>query len=143
VLPLGLVVELVFAVILKKPPIEWISTLVADALIVAGVWAELQFGRLARVAGDAAQSEANARGKEADKKAADALERAAASDLKRVELEARLQPRMTDQRQFDLIQTLRGKLSEITIAYETDAETQWFAGSLRDAFFIAGIRVGM
>jgi hypothetical protein len=72
----------------------------------------------------------------------EAEERASSADLKRAELEARLQPRETDQRQFDLIQTLRGKVVEISIIHERGLKARWFANSLRDAFFIAGIRVG-
>jgi hypothetical protein len=95
---------------------------------------ELWFLKRARQADDS-------RVAEAEKEAAQALARAAEADRARAELEVKLQPRMTDQRQFDLIQSLRGKLDQITIAYETDAETVWFANSLRDAFWAAGLRV--
>jgi hypothetical protein len=46
-----------------------------------------------------------------------------------------------NQDQWDFIQGLRGKFSVVAIAFETDAETRWFAGQIRDAFFSAGIGV--
>jgi hypothetical protein len=62
----GLAVELIFAFVLDRPPIEKISTIFADVLIVVGVWGEIHFGRIARVAGDGAQAEANSRAIEAE-----------------------------------------------------------------------------
>ncbi len=74
---------------------------------------------------------------------AKANERAAKADLARAELEAKLLPRMLNQDQWDFIQGLRGKFPIVAIAFETDAETRWFAGQIRDAFFSAGIPVAM
>lgn len=126
---LGVVMEAAFSV-------KNLSEVVPDIAVAAGVAAEILFARKAARCAEELQ-------RRSDVLISKANERAALSDLKRSELELRLQPRMTDQRQFDLIQTLRGKLSEITIAHELDAETGWFADSLRDAFFNAGIRVAM
>ena len=80
---------------------------------------------------------------EANTRAAEANEHAAKADLARVELESKLVPRSLNQEQWDFIQGLRGKFSIISIAYEVDAETVWFAGQIRDAFFSAGIGVAM
>ena len=64
---LGLLVELIFAFLIEKPPLERYSTLVADAFIVMGVWGELHFAHRARVAGDAVQADAGARIAEANR----------------------------------------------------------------------------
>jgi hypothetical protein len=50
---------------------------------------------------------------------------------------------MLNQRQWDLIQSLKGKFSAINIAFETDAESWWFATELRNAFMSAGIASAM
>jgi hypothetical protein len=50
---------------------------------------------------------------------------------------------MLDQREWDLIQSLKGKFSAINIAHETDAEAWWFANELKKAFISAGIEGGM
>jgi hypothetical protein len=80
---------------------------------------------------------------DAVKVAGEANERAARIDLARTELEAQLSPRMLNQRQWDLIQSLKGQFSVINIGYETDAESWWFAMELRKAFMSAGIKGGM
>ncbi|WP_158928863.1 hypothetical protein [Acidisphaera sp. S103] len=122
----------------------------ADALIAIGIVGEVLFGRMdgryqteLRRRSTVKLAEAVQVAAAAEVRAAEANARSAEVDLKRTELEARLQPRMTDQRQFDLIQELRGKLPEISIIHNATAEPRWFANSLRDAFFIAGIRVGV
>lgn len=128
----GLAVEIVAVFFLKKPLFEGALTIAANALILAGVWGELLFERRAREAGDGIVAEANAR-------AAEANERASKADLARTELEAQLSPRMLNQEQWDLIQSLKGKFETINIAYETDAESCWFAAELQKAFSLAGI----
>ena len=80
---------------------------------------------------------------EANARAAEATERAAKADLARVQFEAQLSPRMLDQSQWDLIQSFRGKFSAINIAFETDAESWWFANELKKAFMQLGIIGGM
>jgi hypothetical protein len=66
---------------------------------------------------------------------------AANADLARVKLEAQLQPRSLNEEQWDLIQSLRGKFDQINIAFETDAETRWFANAIMMALMSAGIKV--
>ena len=109
---------------------------IADAGIAIGIVGEVLFGSIWN---NRIQTELRNR---SNAKLADAIERAAEADLARVELEAKLLPRMLNQDQWDFIQGLRGKFSIVSIAYETDAETRWFAGQIRDAFFSAGISVG-
>lgn len=106
-----------------------IGNTLADAAVAVGVLGELRFGNVA--------------GAVLKTKLAEATERAAKADLARVELEAKLLPRMLNQDQWDFIQGLRGKFSIVAIAFETDAETQWFVGQIRDAFFSAGINVAV
>jgi hypothetical protein len=89
VLLAGLGVELVFAVILSKPWVDWISTILSDVLIVVGVWGEIHFGQRARIAGDAAQVDAEARVAEANQKAAEAAEHAATAQRELMEFRAR------------------------------------------------------
>jgi hypothetical protein len=105
---------------------EW-GPLIADALIAIGVYVEIHFGRKAS--------------NESAERVAEATARAAEADRKRVELEVKLQPRSLNEEQWDLIQGLRGKLTSVGIAFETDAETCWFAGQIKDAFCSAGISV--
>jgi len=114
---------------------QW-GSVIADSLVAGGVAIEIRFGQMAGLR----QHELKRR---SDGKVAEATERAANADLARVELEAKLLPRMLNQDQWDFIQGLRSKFSVVAIAFETDAETRWFAGQIRDAFFSAGISVSM
>jgi hypothetical protein len=65
----GLVIEIVGVFVLQKPALEGAVTVVSAALIAIGVWGELKFSHLARVAGDAIVAEAEARAAEANFKA--------------------------------------------------------------------------
>ena len=114
---------------------RWGST-IANAAVLLGVAGEIQFSMMAF----RRDKELKRR---SDEQVAEARERAAKADLARAELEAKLLPRMLNQDQWDFVQSLRGKFSEIAIAYEVDLETQWFASKLRDAFFSARISVAM
>lgn len=109
-------------------------TIAANLLIGAGVWGELWFLKRARQADDGRVAEAN-------KLAAEANDRAAQADLARTKLEAQLQPRMLNQEQWDFIQSLRGKFEQVNIAFETDAETRWFANDIMMALMAAGMKV--
>jgi hypothetical protein len=131
----GLAIEIAGALIFEKSWLEASITIIATALIAIGVWGEIIFGRRAKEAGDGIVAEANAR-------AAEANERAANADLARVELETRLAPRELTQEQFEALQELKGKYDTINVAYETDAETRWFATSIVSALFAAEIKVG-
>lgn len=104
----------------------------ADAGIAIGIVGEVLFGMWS----GHIQTELRDR---SNKRVADAIERAANADLARVELEAQLSPRMLNQEQWDLIQSLKGKFSEINIGFETDAEAWWFATELKNAFMSVGI----
>jgi hypothetical protein len=133
VLIAGLIFEMVNAIIWFRG-IETIAEMFAVLLIVGGVWGEVFFGHRARIAGDKQLAQFESR-------TAEANERAANADLARAKLESRLQPRSINREQWDLIHGLRGKFESINIAYETDAETQWFASQLQGAFISAKIAV--
>ena len=62
---LGLAVDIFAAFILGKSALEIVLTIVANALIFAGVWGELWFEKRAKAAGDGLVAEANARAAEA------------------------------------------------------------------------------
>jgi hypothetical protein len=126
----GLVLEVALAAGISDSPVvnKW-GVVGSDILVALGVAGEILFSRKARSLSERLRQES-------EEKIADA-------NLKRAELEASIQPRMTDQRQFDVIQTLRGKVPEVSLIHETDAEPRWFADSLRGAFFNADLRVGM
>ena len=67
----GLCVELGAMFWAVRPLSEIIPQVIADCLIAGGVAFELLFGRIARVAGDSAQAEANARVAEAEQRTAE------------------------------------------------------------------------
>lgn len=119
---LGLAVDIVVVFISGKSWLENILTIIADTLIITGVWGELSFARRAKEAGDGIVAKAN--------------ERAAKADLARIELEAQLSPRMLNQRQLDLIKSFKDQFPAVNIGYETDAESWWFAMELRKSLHV-------
>ena len=127
----GLVLEVGIA--FSHPPFnsfwEHWGAVVADTLVALGVAGEVLFGRMGRTR----QNELTRR---SDKKLTEAIDRA-------TELENKLRPRAINQEQWDLIQTLRGQYTAINVAYETDAETWWFANDISRALYVAGITVGI
>lgn len=134
----GLVVEVVLTSAYHhgESIIEAWGPVFADILIALGVAVEILFARKAR-------SKAEKLQRLSDEKIAEANEHAAKADLARVELEKQLAPRMLNQEQWDLIQSFRGKFETVNIAYETDAESWWFAMELQKSFALAGITSAM
>jgi hypothetical protein len=141
----GLVIEVILAVL--HPSFDSFASIwgavIADSLVALGVLGELLFS----AKGSRCQTELRRRSEIAVatsiERAAEATKIAEEERHARVKLETQLQPRSLNQEQWDLIHGLRGKLTSVNIASETDAETCWFAGQIRDAFFSAGICVGM
>jgi hypothetical protein len=109
-------------------------TIIANVLIMAGVWGELWFLKRARTADDS-------RVAQAEIAVAEAKARASEADRARAELEVQLRPRTLTEEQIDMIEGLRGKLAAVAIARETDAESHWFAQQIAMAFSAAGIGV--
>lgn len=140
----GIIIEIcvIFAFPGTKSLIEIALSVVADLAIGISLVVEYLCIRETVEASGALQREADLKVAEANARAADANERAAKADLARVELERKLAPRELTQEQFDILQELKGKFETINVAYETDAETWWFANSIVSAFVAAGIRVG-
>jgi hypothetical protein len=131
----------------KHPPFDsfigiW-GSVIADSLVAIGVFGELLFSAMGSKRLGELQRRSKLMVAELNTQAREANARAAEADRARAELEVKLQPRSLNQEQWDLIQGLRGKLPSVNIASETDAETCWFAGQIRDAFFSAGVSVGM
>jgi len=124
---LGLAVDIVVVFISGKLWLEAVLTVIADTLIIAGVWGELWFARRAKEAGDGIVAKAN--------------ERAAKADLARVELEKQLAPRVLTKEQFEILQTLRGKVSTVCITAMSDFEALRFSSQIADALRAAGIEV--
>jgi hypothetical protein len=104
---IGLLAELALVLIhpAYNPPWERWGNVLAASLVWLGVGGKIQFRRMGF-----------RREREITRRSRDEL---AVVELKRAKLEAKLeaelQPRMTDQRQFDLIHTLRGKVKEISL----------------------------
>ncbi len=127
-----------FVITVFQPPYNLFLrfSIAPDAGVAIGIVGEVIFSML----NNRIQTELRIR---SNQKVAEATDRATKADLARTELEAKLLPRMLNQEQWDFIQELRGKFDTIAVAYETDAETQWFVGQIRDAFFSAGIKVAV
>jgi len=134
-----------FAIAAIHPPydsfLEQWGSAVADTVIALGIVGEVLFSRTDARIQTELRKRSNAKLADAIKVAGNANERAAKADLARAKLEAQLQPRSLNQEQWNLIQSLRGKFERINIAFETDAETRWFANVLSLAFMAAEIKV--
>jgi hypothetical protein len=139
VLLAGLGVELLFAIALSKPWIDWLSTLLSDAVIVIGVWGEIHFGRLARIAGDVAQAAANARAEEANQKASEADARATEAALELARLKAR---RGLSEEQIESMFTQLAPFAKhpVTVcASPRMFESEWFADQLAKVLRNSGV----
>jgi hypothetical protein len=129
---LGLAVELGTLIAAGRPLSELIPQAIADLLIGGGVAFELLFGRKARIAGDSAQAEANARAVEAE------LE----TQRLRKQFAWRLLP---PDKMAEMATALRGAAgSLIIISYvHSDPESQYFARQIAAAFSAAEWRIGL
>ena len=126
----------------NKPPIEiTVGALAYAVTLISVAWSFLCIRQTVQASG-ALQRETDEMVAQANAHAAEANERAATADLARMELERKLAPRELTQDQFDALQELKGQFEIINVAYETDAETWWFANSIISALVAAGIRVG-
>jgi hypothetical protein len=142
VVVVAVIVELGIAIL--HPPYDsslqkWGSS-ATDAFIAIGIVGEVFFGMVQTRLQTEIRRRSDEKVAEATARAAEANERASQADLARTELEAQLSPRMLNQEQWDLIQSIKGKFSAINIGFETDAEAWWFAGQLKNAFRSVGIK---
>jgi hypothetical protein len=143
---------LVVAAVITELIIAWVEppynsfltdSAIADGIIALGITIEVLLGTMwnNRIQ-TGLRIRSNAKVADAVTHAADANERATKVDLARVELLKQLAPREVNREQFDIIQELKGKFTQINVANETDAETWWFANSIVSALMHAGIKVG-
>jgi len=138
---IGVAFEVALAFASSEPLLLKIAIGLANGLVTLGVAAEVFFGRRGATAQAELQRRAEVDLAESLRLASEATDRATKADLDRIELEKKLWPRMLNQEQWDFVQGLKSELPRIAIAYETDAETRWYAGTIRDAFWAAGISV--
>lgn len=136
----GLIGDAAIIVFVSSGSFEKTLSVISSLVIAFGVWIE-EVGSEAAEAKEKADNDLEIA--ELNARAAEANRAAEEEKHARLKLEARLQPRSLNQEQWNLIQGLSGKLLSVNIGYETDAETRWFAGQIRDAFLSAGISVGM
>ncbi len=137
------VVEFVIAIF--HPPynstLERWGSATADFFIAAGIVGEVMLGILDSRIQTELRTRSNAKVQAAAVAAGEANERAAKADLARTELEARLAARSLTKEQFEILKKLQGKISEVIIASERDAEPAWFATVLATALTKIGIKV--
>jgi len=143
VVVLAVVAEIGLAIIHPEYDSPWNrwGTSVADAAIALGIIGEVLFGRIDARYQTELRRRSNDKLGTAERLAAEANQRAAQIDLRRVQLEAALAPRVISKHQYDVLQTLRGKVAAINIAWETDAETASFSSQVAVALQAAGIQV--
>lgn len=108
----GLAVEIVAAPFLGKSWLENLVTISANALIAIGVWAELYFERIARIAGDGIVAEANAR--------------AAEAQLKLAKLQNRVGTRQIEHDKFLAALSGKAKPSRVMISFSEAAGDGWW-----------------
>lgn len=132
----GLVIEVVLALCLHpdEPWFEKWPLVIANLIIVAGVWLEIRFG-------GNVQAEAKARTAEAEQKAAEANKLAEEERHARVKLEAQIAPRALTKEQFDELQNLRGKVAAVNLTSSSDVESTRFCAQIAKSLFMAGIDV--
>jgi hypothetical protein len=132
----GIIAE--FAIAMIEPPYGLFLKLsaVPDAGVAIGIVGEVLFGIL----NNRLQTELRAR---SNAKLSEAIERAAKTDLARVELEKQLSARTLTQESFDILQKLKGKIPAVIVASDADSEPAWFANIIAIALQKAGIDVGI
>jgi hypothetical protein len=142
---IGLVLEVYIAI--KHPSSEsylerW-GSVVADILVALGVLGELLPSMLVRRYSAEVGKRSAEKLTRAIRQSGEANERASKADLARVELENKLRARSISKEQFEILEKLKGQISEIRIASDTDAEPMWFAQLLAAVLLNMGITVNL
>jgi hypothetical protein len=132
----GLAVDISAVFVLEKAFPESVLTISANLLIVAGVWGELIFEKRAKEASDGIVAQAN-------KRAAAANEKAAELKISLEKERAKRLGRALTKEQWDVLQTLRGKITKVRVICDTDVEARYFSGQLTTALRDAGIQIEM
>jgi len=140
---IGLAVDIIAAFILGKSWLEITLNIVANVLIIAGVWGELRFSKRAKEAGDGIVAESLAIAAIANEKAAAANERTVKLQIALEEERQKRLGRVLTKAQFDILQTLRGKVSKVYVTCDRDPEALFFSGQITTALSHAGIKLEM
>lgn len=140
---IGLVIEVFIAI--EHPPFDsclerW-GSVIADVLVAFGVLGELLPSMLVRTYNTQINRRSADRLSGAIRQSGEANERAAKADLARVELEKQLRTRSISKEQFEILEKLKGQISEIRIASDTDTEPMWFAHLLAIVLQNIGLNV--
>jgi hypothetical protein len=131
----------------EHPPFDscleiW-GSVIADILVAFGVLGELLPSMLVRIYNTEVKRRSDDRLSEAIRQSGEANERAAKTDLARVELEKQLRARSISKEQYETLEKLKGQISEIRIASDTDAEPMWFAQLLAAVLLNIGVTVNL
>jgi hypothetical protein len=141
----GLVIEIVLAVGISlemdKKGLENWGAVVADCLIVLGVYCEIHFGRKASAGNVELRRRSEEKVAEANVRAAEANRAAEEERHARLKLEAQLQARTLTPEEIEMLRGLRETFPEINVAREVDIETHLFAQQIAMALMSAGITV--
>jgi hypothetical protein len=100
---------------------------VSDGAVAIGIYGEMRFGH---VVSDILKIHLE-----------EAMQRASKADLARVELEKQLRTRSISKEQFEILEKIKGRVSEIRIASDADAEPMWFAHLLGIVVQNIGLKV--
>jgi hypothetical protein len=113
----------------------------AEAKGAFGVLGELLPSMLVRRYNTEVKRRSDEKLSRAIREAGEANERAANADLARIELEKQLRVRSISKEQYEILEKLKGQISEIRIASDTDPEPMWFAQLLVNVLVNIGLSV--
>jgi hypothetical protein len=141
----GLIIEVVLTATYRhgESIVEGWGPVFADALIALGVASEILFATQARSKAEALQHRSDEKVAEANKIAAMANERAVELQIALDKERHKRLGRALTKEQWDVLQTLRGKVSKVVIICDRDVEALYFSGQLTTALRDAGIQIEM
>jgi hypothetical protein len=139
----GILIEIVLLLYFPHDPTEKIGTVVANALIGAGLIVEYVVILRAIVASGAAQRASDEKVALAEARAAEANRSAEEEKHARLKLEAHLAPRSLTEEQFNILQRLRGKIAAVNVAMEVGLEPTWLGMQIVTALSKMDIKVGV
>ncbi len=142
---IGLAMEAAFALNFPagRSIIENWSPVITNALIALGVYGEIHFSGKASRAQKALQSLSDERVAESESRAAEANQKTAELQIALEKERQRRLGRTITKDQFDIFQTLRGKVSKVYVICDRDPEALYFSGQITTALKHAGIELVM
>ena len=147
---LGIVVEIGLLFWFPHEPTERLGSIIANLLIGIGLAIEYVVILRAVVAGGEAKRDSDEKVANAEARSAEANQKAAAANEKTAELQIALEKerqkrlaRALTKDQFDILQTLRGKVSKVYVTCDRDPEALYFSGQITTALKHAGIELVM